>query len=598
MASRDAPDFVIRVEQRPRHAAWRRSGCARRSQPAVLVSTGGHCRGQRLAQWAAPLGHEVVRQLAASLEALCRLRRRRLMVYKAEHELQRTVAVHSAEFIKLQRERDLYLRLLSLGQQHELEPFLREALGLIVEVAQARQGYLELHDEDDGADAPKWWIAHGLSNEEIAGVRAAISRGIIAEALATGQTVVTPSALLDPRFSERDSVRLGKIEAVLCAPIGEDPPRGVLYLQAGSNAGLFSDEARACAETCARHLAPLADRLLVQQRRQTAVDPTRTLRETLRLDGVIGHSPGLAAVLRQVALVAPLDVSVLLTGESGTGKSQLARVIHDNGSRAGQPFVELNCAALPENLIESELFGALPGAHSTASRKMEGKVAAAERGTLLLDEIGELAPAAQAKLLQLLQSKEYYPLGANKPVRADVRLIAATNADLQRAVAERRFREDLFYRLQVLPVRVPSLAERRADIPELAAHFCRSACERHGLPLLELSHNAARALQAAEWPGNVRQLAHTVEAAAIRAAGDGVTQIERTHLFPEATTPPADTSAPLTFQEATRHFHERLLRETLEATQWNVVETARRLDLARSHVYNLIRAFGLERHGK
>ena len=512
--------------------------------------------------------------------------------------MQVIATVHHAEFTKLQRERDLYLRLLSLGQQRELEPFLREALRLIVEVAEARQGYLELHDEENGADTPEWWIAHGLSNEEIANVRAAISGGIIAAALATGQTIITPSALLDPRFSGRDSVRLGKIEAVLCAPIGEDPPRGVLYLQASASSGVFSEEARACAETFARHLAPLADRLLAQQRRQVESDPTRSLRETFRLDGVIGRSPALAAVLRQVALVAPLDVSVLLTGESGTGKSQLARVIHDNGPRAGQPFVELNCAALPENLVESELFGALPGAHSTAARRIEGKVAAAERGTLLLDEIGELAPQAQAKLLQLLQSKEYYPLGANKPVHADVRLIAASNTDLQRAVAERRLREDLFYRLQVLPVRVPTLAERCEDIPELAAYFCRSACERHGLPLLELSRNAERALQSAEWPGNVRQLAHAVEAAAIRAAGEGVTRIERAHLFPEAAAQPADASAPLTFQEATRRFQERLLRESLQATEWNVVETARRLDLARSHIYNLIRAFGLERQGK
>jgi Nif-specific regulatory protein len=150
----------------------------------------------------------------------------------------------------------------------------------------------------------------------------------------------------------------------------------------------------------------------------------------------------------------------------------------------------------------------------------------------------------------------------------------------------------------VLPVRVPTLAERREDIPELAAYFCRSACERHGLPRLELSHEAGRALQSAEWPGNVRQLAHVVEAATIRAAGDGVAQIERSHLFPEAAEQPAEATAALTFQEATRRFHERLLRDTLEDTQWNVVETARRLDLARSHVYNLIRAFGLERQRK
>src|SRR6185369_11883321 len=203
----------------------------------------------------------------------------------------------------------------------------------------------------------------------------------------------------------------------------------------------------------------------------------------------------LAAVLKQAALVAPLDVHVLLTGETGTGKSQLARVIHDNGPRAPRTYVELNCAAVPEALLESELFGALPGAHSTANRRVEGKVAAAEGGTLMLDEIGELSMSAQAKLLQLLQSKEYFPLGAARAERADVRVIAATNIDLKQAAAERRFREDLFFRLQVLPIRMPSLAERREDIAELAAYFCAVACERHHLRHLELSSSARRAAE-------------------------------------------------------------------------------------------------------
>jgi len=285
---------------------------------------------------------------------------------------------------------------------------------------------------------------------------------------------------------------------------------------------------------------------------------------------------------------------VLLTGETGTGKSQLARVIHDNGPRASHPFVTLNCAALPETLIESELFGALPGAHSTATRRIEGKVEAAERGTLFLDEIAELSPAAQAKLLQLLQTKEYYPLGGTKPLRANVRVVAATNTDLQHAVAERRFREDLFYRLQVLPIRVPSLAERREDIPLLAARFCAQACARHGLPRIDLSPNALRAAESAEWPGNVRQLENAVEAAAIRAAGEHAKQIERAHLFPQAAAP-VEADAATTFQEATRRFQARFLQDALETQGWNVVETARRLDLARSHIYNLIRAFGLER---
>jgi Nif-specific regulatory protein len=228
---------------------------------------------------------------------------------------------------------------------------------------------------------------------------------------------------------------------------------------------------------------------------------------------------------------------------------------------------------------------------------VEGKVAAAEHGSLFLDEIGDLSPAAQSKLLQLLQSKEYYSLGSPKPTRADVRLIAATNTDLRAAVSERRFREDLFYRLQVLPIRMPSLAERREDIPELAAFLCTSACQRHGLPGLELSRNALRALEAAEWPGNIRQLAHAVEAAVIRAAGAGATQVERDDLFPDSGVPTVKPDEALTFQEATRRFHRQLLCEALEETSWNIVETARRLDLARSHIYNLIRALGLQRVG-
>lgn len=503
----------------------------------------------------------------------------------------------SSDVLALRRERDLYRRLLDLGRQTALQPLLEEALALVVEVVAARQGYLELHDDESGggSDGPRWWIAHGLNGDEIRGVRAVISRGIIAEAIATGQTVVTPSALLDPRFSERDSVRIGKIEAVLCAPIGDDPPRGVLYLQGRSTPGLFSDADRELAELFAQHLSPLVERLLAQRSGHLAADATQSLRTQFRFDGVIGHSDALAATLKQVALVAPLDVSVLLSGESGTGKSQLARVIHDNGPRAAQRFIEVNCAALPDTLIESELFGALAGAHSTATRRMEGKVGAAEHGTLFLDEIGDLSLSTQGKLLQLLQSKQYYPLGASQPVEADVRVIVATNQDLRRAVTERRFREDLFYRLHVLPIRVPTLAERRDDVPDLAAYFCTSACDRHGLPRLALSRNAIRAIQAAEWPGHVRQLLHAVEAAVIRAAGSGAQQVEPLHLFPEAGATIQTPAASSTFQEATRQFHERLLRDTLEDTGWNVVETARRLDLARSHVYNLIRAFGLVR---
>ncbi|WP_437322381.1 sigma 54-interacting transcriptional regulator [Sorangium sp. So ce394] len=508
----------------------------------------------------------------------------------------------------MRRERDLYRKLLELGGNNEIEPFLEEALALIVDIAGARRGYLEIRDDGADAEGTPFWMARGCTEEDVAGVRAAISRGVIAQAIASGQTIVTSSALNDPRFRDRGSVRANRIEAVLCAPIGADPPLGVLYLQDRVQPGPFRDEDRAHVELLARHVATLADRLLLRRRTAESANPTLPLRKKLRADGIRGRSPALARLFQQLVLVAPLEVSVLLTGPTGSGKTAVARVLHDNSPRAGKPFVEINCGALPEALIESELFGAMPGAHSTASRRVPGKVEAAEGGTLFLDEVAELSLTAQAALLQLLQSKEYFPLGGSKAVTADVRIVAATNADLRGAVAKKAFREDLFYRLQVLPVRVPSLAERREDVPELAAHFCEQAVRSYNLPRLELSVGALRAVENAEWPGNIRELAHAVEAAVIRAAADGVLRVEQRHFFPEPEPARGDagergdaaergdwlTGQP-TLQAATRAFQARFVRRVLDEGGWNVSEAAARLDIARSHVYNLIRGLGLER---
>jgi len=502
-------------------------------------------------------------------------------------------AAEQPSYEALRSERDLYRRLLDLGAHRELSALLRDALALIVEITGARLGYLELRDPEDAPeDRSRWSIAHDLSGTEIERVRTAISRGIIAQALASGETVITPAAMVDPRFSAFTSVREAQIEKVLCAPVGIDVPIGVLYLQGSTADGSFSDVDREHAEIFARHLAPLADRLLARSEERN--DPTRTFRKTLRLDGVVGHSVALSEVLRNIALVAPLDVDVLLTGETGTGKSEVARAIHTNSARSAGPFVDVNCAALPDELLESELFGAMPGAHSTAARRIPGKVAAAEGGSLLLDEISELPIGCQAKLLQLLHSRQYYPLGSAQPVRADVRILAATNVDLHFAVSERRFREDLLYRLEVLPIRMPSLAQRRDDIPVLARHFATHACERHKFSSIGLAGSAVRAAQAAEWPGNVRQLAHAVEAAVIRAAGENSPTVQTAHLFPDQSN---RTSAPeaATFQLATRQFQAELLRGALAESNWNIAEVARRLDITRSHVYNLIHAFCLAR---
>ena len=498
------------------------------------------------------------------------------------------------ELERLRTENDLYRRLLDLSGEHDVDRFLREALLLVLELTGATRGYLELRRETDRPGQPVWWLSQGCESAEVADIRNSLSRGIIAEAIATRRTIATSSALIDPQFSGRASVRSGGIEAVLCAPVGRDPVLGVVYLAGPSRGESWSERERGWAELFARHLGPLADSLLGRQadgQRSGALPPG------FLCDEVIGRSEAMVNVLRQAALLAPLEVPVLLTGDSGTGKNLLAEVIHRNSPRRAGPFVDVNCAAVPFDLFESEFFGAREGAHSTARRALKGKVAAAEGGTLFLDEIGEMPSHAQAKLLQLVQSRQYYPLGAAEPVQADIRVIAASNADLTAAMQARTFREDLYHRLCVMPIRMPSLAERPGDVRELARALVGKICQRHHFPRLELSPRAERALEQAEWPGNVRQLAHVLEAGVIRSVYEKALRIDLAHVFPEAPqSQQEDTdSGPLTFQDATRRFQRGLLHETLKRSHWNVSEAARQLDLVRSHVYTLITAFDLRR---
>ncbi len=482
-------------------------------------------------------------------------------------------------------ERDLYRALLEV-RQSDPAAALAAILELLVSATEAERGYLELYGSRE-TPAPHWTITHGCSTEQELEIQAVTSRGIIAAALAAGTTLHVPYAALDERFSALKSVREQRLEAVLCIPIG-GIGRGVLYLEGRRGAGPFREPTVVLAETVARHIWPSVEQAARSDKARP--DPTRPFRTRLRLDDVIGRSAALARVFEQVEPYVPLDVTVLLTGPSGTGKTQMARAIHDNSPRRNGPFVELNCAAIPEGLIESELFGTMAGAFPGA-RKASGKVEAAEGGTLFLDEIVEIPYAAQGKLLQLLQSRQYYALASTKLVSANIRLIAATNSDLGAMVAERRLREDLFYRINVMNVRMPALDERRGDIGELVDELLQRVAREHRLPALPASEQLRLAFESGDWPGNIRQLRNQVEGALIRASAEGAPQVELRHL-PDST---GTTDHQPTFHEATRLYQRELLRRELDANNWSVATVAERLDLTRSHIYNLINQFGLTR---
>src|SRR5712671_684473 len=239
--------------------------------------------------------------------------------------------------------------------------------------------------------------------------------------------------------------------------------------------------------------------------------------------GIIGRSGAMEEVIRRAELVSETKSTVLITGETGTGKELVARAIHDRSAQRDMPLIKVNCAAIPETLLESELFGHVRGAFTGATTTKKGKFALADGGTIFLDEIGTMSPTLQSKLLRVLQEREFEPLGSERSERVDLRVIAATNRDLRQMVSDGKFQEDLFYRLNVIPIEIPPLRERREDIPALVEHFVKKHAQRTGRRIERIDEGVLAALQQYEWPGNVRELENTIERAVVLSAGPVIT---------------------------------------------------------------------------
>jgi len=332
------------------------------------------------------------------------------------------------------------------------------------------------------------------------------------------------------------------------------------------------------------------DRLLAACRTQLALRRAKaTSEDDSDAADELGRSPAIRAVMRMVRAIAPTDASVLIVGEPGTGKELVARALHQRSRRSKGPFVKVNMGALPDTLVERELFGHVRGAFTDAGEDRPGRFAAAAGGTILLDEIGTLALQHQVKLLRVLQEREYEPLGSTRPVKADIRVIAATNADLKAEIAAGRFRADLYHRLNVVEVTLPPLRERGDDVLLLADRFLARAGQRHRRTFRGLTDSARRALMQHGWPGNARELEHAIERAVILAHGDFVDEPELGIARPGEAGAPAGEPRGETLDDVERFAVERALHEH----GWNVSRAAHALGVTRQALYRRMEKFGL-----
>jgi len=466
---------------------------------------------------------------------------------------------------------DAYTKLYEFSErlihQRDLTELLDALMDAVIEITNADKGFLVLL-EGDTIDVK---IARNLNRENIADAVSQLSDSIIAKVVRSRKPVIVSDAMRDDEFSAAKSVMQLKVSSVICVPL-LDRGRllGLIYVGNDSIRDLFQqDTLRILTVFSSQASLIVANALLLNELR---VDNKRLSErlEQYRFGEIVGTSPPMQAVFRKVEKIAATDISVLITGETGTGKELIAREIHRRSPRATKSFITINCGAIPENLLESELFGHVKGSFTGAVANKQGKFQAADGGTLFLDEIGEMPIELQVKILRALQERVVYRVGDTRPETCDIRIVAATNRELEKEIANGRFREDLYYRLNVVNVELPPLRQRGEDVLVIARYLLSRYTREYDVKVKGLSPNAAVAIRKHAWPGNIRELENRIKKAIVLC--------DSSVIGPDDLGLNADVLPQiLTLAEAKDKFQRDYINEVLALNNGNRTKTARDL---------------------
>jgi Nif-specific regulatory protein len=472
----------------------------------------------------------------------------------------------------------------SIGEPELLE---RTVLEAVLDAAPAdRAAIVLLGDSSDQAGSTARLERHGQreSNFEI-------SRWVLRQVVEQGVAVLSNDVPGEPAWQDTAGLIERRVHSLLTAPLKVyGRVRGVLYLESSNPLAIFDDKLQ---QFIAAVASVAAQALENARRLDVLANGNRRLEEEIDIEHeMIGESPRMREIYLFIAKVAPTDSTVLIHGESGTGKELVARAIHKNSRRAGKPFVAINCAAITETLLESELFGHEKGAFTGAVSQKKGKLEVAEGGVVFLDEIGELAPVLQAKLLRVLQEREFERVGGTRPIKLNVRLIAATNRDLQELARSGGFRQDLYYRLNVVSIRMPALRDRREDVEPLAAHFARKYAEKMNRTVTGISAAARASLVNYAWPGNVRELENAMERAVVLGSGAEILAGD----LPEAILErhAACRSTVTRYHEGVQEAKKRIILTAVQQAGGQYTEAARLLGVHPNYLHRLMRNLNLK----